>query len=50
MKAMASSHVLGRIGTESEVAEAVAYLACAEWTTGTSLVADGGLSLGVSNF
>jgi len=49
MKAIASSHVLGRIGTESEVAEAIAYLACAQWTTGTSVVVDGGLSLGVSN-
>lgn len=50
MRAMESSHALGRIGTETEVAEAIAHLACAEWTTGASLVVDGGLSLGVSNF
>jgi len=47
MKATVSSHVLGRIGTETEVAEAIAHLACTEWTTGASLVVDGGLSLGV---
>lgn len=50
MKAIESSHVLGRIGTETEIAEAIAYLACAEWTTGASVVVDGGLSLGVSHF
>jgi len=48
MKAMESAHVLGRVGTETEVAEAIAYLACAQWTTGASLVVDGGLSLGAS--
>lgn len=49
MKALESSHALGRIGTEEELAEGIAHLACAEWTTGTSLVVDGGLSLGISN-
>jgi len=50
MRSIESSHVLGRIGTETEVAEAIAYLACAEWTTGASLVVDGGLALGVSGY
>ncbi|MCB1388677.1 MAG: SDR family oxidoreductase [Rhodobacteraceae bacterium] len=49
MKALESSHALGRIGTEEELAEGIAYMACAEWVTGTSLVVDGGLSLGISN-
>jgi 3-oxoacyl-[acyl-carrier protein] reductase len=43
------AHALGRIGTVGEVAEAVAYLARAEWTTGNVLVVDGGLGLGVTN-
>ena len=50
MKALAPLHALGRIGTAEEIAEAVAYLACAEWTTGAVLDADGGLGLGVSHF
>ncbi|RFU14241.1 SDR family oxidoreductase [Rhodobacteraceae bacterium W635] len=49
MKALESSHALGRIGTPEELAEAIAHMSCAEWTTGTSLVVDGGLSLGISN-
>ncbi|WP_129775376.1 SDR family NAD(P)-dependent oxidoreductase [Peristeroidobacter soli] len=48
LDAMASSHVLGRIGTEEEIAEAIAYLSCAEWTTGAVLEVDGGLGLGLS--
>lgn len=48
MQSLASSHVLGRIGSADEVAQAVAYLACARWTTGASLIVDGGLSLGLS--
>lgn len=48
LEAMASSHVLGRIGTEEEIAEAIAYLTCAEWTTGAVLEVDGGLGLGLS--
>ena len=32
-----------------EVAEAVEYVASAEWTTGAVLTVDGGLSLGVTN-
>jgi 3-oxoacyl-[acyl-carrier protein] reductase len=43
------AHALGRIGTVEEVAEAVAYLAQAEWVTGSTLVVDGGLGLGVTN-
>jgi NAD(P)-dependent dehydrogenase (short-subunit alcohol dehydrogenase family) len=48
LEAMASSHVLGRIGTEEEIGEAIAYLSCAEWTTGAVLEVDGGLGLGLS--
>lgn len=43
------AHALGRIGTVAEVAEAVEYLVRAEWTTGSVLTVDGGLSLGVTN-
>mgnify|MGYP001568174057 FL=1 len=46
---LAPAHALGRIGTTTEIAEAFEYLACAEWTTGGVLTADGGLSLGVTN-
>ena len=46
---MASSHVLGRIGREEEIAEAMDYLLRAEWTTGTSVEVDGGLGLGLTN-
>lgn len=49
MKSLESSHALGRIGTEEELAEGIAHMCCAEWTTGTSLVVDGGLSLGITN-
>lgn len=49
LQGLASAHALGRIGTVEEVAEAVAYLAAAEWTTGSVLVVDGGLGLGVTN-
>jgi 3-oxoacyl-[acyl-carrier protein] reductase len=50
MRALEASHALGRIGTEEELAEAIAHMSCAEWTTGSSLVVDGGLALGISNF
>jgi len=49
MEALAPMHALGRIGTDLEIAEAIEYLIIAEWTTGASLVVDGGLSPGVSN-
>jgi len=42
---MASIHALGRIGTPKEIAEAVEYLICSEWTTGAVLDTDGGLGL-----
>jgi NAD(P)-dependent dehydrogenase (short-subunit alcohol dehydrogenase family) len=48
LESLAPAHALGRIGTVDEVAEAVEHLARAEWTTGTILTVDGGLSLGVT--
>ncbi|OAN76396.1 short-chain dehydrogenase [Jannaschia sp. EhC01] len=48
LNSMVDDHPLGRIGTPNEIAEAVDYLLRAEWTTGASLVVDGGLGLGVS--
>ena len=50
MAAIASDHALHRVGTPTELAEAIEYLIRAEWTTGASLVVDGGLSLGLSKF
>ncbi len=50
MAAIAPDHALGRVGTPEECAEAIEHLIRAEWTTGTALVVDGGLSLGLSNF
>ncbi len=49
LQGLAPAHALGRIGTVVEVAEAVEYLARAEWTTGAVMTVDGGLSLGVTN-
>ena len=49
LQALAGAHALGRIGTVYEVAEAVEYVACAEWTTGGVITVDGGLALGVTN-
>ena len=49
LQGLGSAHALGRIGTVDEIAEGLAYLACAEWTTGDVLVVDGGLGLGVTN-
>ena len=46
---MASIHALGRIGTAEEIAEAVEYRICSEWTTGAILDVDGGLGLGLTN-
>jgi NAD(P)-dependent dehydrogenase (short-subunit alcohol dehydrogenase family) len=48
LRSMENDHPLGRIGRPEEIAEAAEYLLCAEWTTGTSIVVDGGLALGVS--
>ena len=49
LNSMASSHALGRIGTNTEIAEAVDYLARSEWTTGAILDVDGGLGLGLTH-
>ncbi|MGI9598430.1 MAG: SDR family NAD(P)-dependent oxidoreductase [Acidimicrobiales bacterium] len=49
LEAMAPAHALGRIGTPGHVAEAIAYLLAADWTTGGVLDVDGGLGLGVTN-
>jgi len=49
LNSMASSHALGRIGTNTEIAEAVDYLARGEWTTGAILDVDGGLGLGLTH-
>lgn len=49
LEGLAPAHALGRLGTVAEIAEAVEYLACAEWTTGNVLTVDGGLGLGVTN-
>ena len=46
MSRLAPEHVLGRIGTAIEIAEAIAYLIEAKWTSGAILRVDGGLSLG----
>jgi NAD(P)-dependent dehydrogenase (short-subunit alcohol dehydrogenase family) len=49
LTAMAPLHALGRIGTGDEIAEAIEYLVCAQWTTGAVLEVDGGLGLGLTN-
>lgn len=48
MRSLDTAHALGRSGTPDEVAEAVEYLALAEWATGAVLTIDGGLALGVT--
>jgi NAD(P)-dependent dehydrogenase (short-subunit alcohol dehydrogenase family) len=42
--AAAARHPLGRIGKGADVAEAVLYLARAEFVTGQTLIVDGGLT------
>lgn len=49
LQGLASAHALGRIGSGSDVAEAIAHLLSAEWTTGNVMTVDGGLGLGVTN-
>ena len=49
LQGMAGMHVLGRIGTEREIAEAMSYLICAKWTTGAIIYVDGGLGLGLTD-
>lgn len=46
LQGMASAHALGRIGTTDEIAEAIEFVARAEWITGDVLSVDGGLGLG----
>ena len=48
LQSLASSHALGRIGETDEIAEAMAYLITAPWTTGALLDVDGGLGLGIT--
>lgn len=48
LESMVDMHALDRIGTEEEIAEAIAYLACAAWTTGALIDVDGGLGLGLT--
>lgn len=49
LEGMVDLHALNRIGTDEEIAEAIAYLVCAEWTTGALIDVDGGLGLGLTN-
>src|ERR671937_3896 len=44
LDALRARQPLGRLGTPDEIAEAVEYLATAEFATGTVLVVDGGLT------
>jgi NAD(P)-dependent dehydrogenase (short-subunit alcohol dehydrogenase family) len=44
LDALRARQPLGRLGTTDEIADAVAYLASAEFATGTVLVIDGGLT------
>jgi 3-oxoacyl-[acyl-carrier protein] reductase len=48
LQSLVDMHALDRIGTEEEIAEAIAYLVCAEWTTGALIDVDGGLGLGLT--
>ena len=49
LEGMADLHALGRIGTTEEIAEAMAFLICAEWVTGAMIDIDGGLGLGITS-
>jgi 2-keto-3-deoxy-L-fuconate dehydrogenase len=44
LEALRGRQPLGRLGTPEEIADAVAYLAAAEFVTGSVLVIDGGLT------
>jgi NAD(P)-dependent dehydrogenase (short-subunit alcohol dehydrogenase family) len=45
LSGLAKAHALGRIGRTDEIAEAVLFLLDSPWTTGTTLVVDGGALL-----
>ncbi len=49
LESLAPAHALGRLGTVTDVAEAIEYLVRADWATGAVLTIDGGLGLGVTN-
>ena len=44
LEALRKQHLLGRLGTPQEVADAVVYLLDAQWVTGATLTIDGGLT------
>ncbi len=48
LEELGGRHPMGRVGTPQEVAEAVLYLMNAEFTTGTTLVVDGGATARLS--
>lgn len=48
LEGMLDRHALDRIGTERDIAEAIGFLVCSEWTTGAVVDVDGGLGLGVT--
>ncbi len=45
LSGLARAHALGRIGRTDEIAEAVLFLLDSPWTTGTTLIVDGGALL-----
>jgi NAD(P)-dependent dehydrogenase (short-subunit alcohol dehydrogenase family) len=47
LKASEAMHPLGRVGQPEEVAEAIAYLLGASWSTGVILPVDGGMAAGI---
>ena len=49
LEGLAPAHALGRIGTPTDIAEAIAHLIGADWTTGAVMTVDGGLGLGVTD-
>lgn len=46
LQSLAALHPLGRLGTPSEIAEAILFLLDASWITGSTLRIDGGLLVG----
>lgn len=44
-RALAEFHLLGRLGSPAEVAEAARYLLCSDFVSGSLLTIDGGISL-----